>query len=240
MKYRVKIGLLSTKNNPILGYTLRELINHSLKVDAIIMDSKGFSEKDETIFEERTTGRFPLIPLDNFEEQQIPVYYVKNHSSDISARLVRDLSIDILVNAGTARILKCNILNAPKIGVVNCHPGLLPKFRGCTCVEWAIYLDEQIGNTVHFMNEGIDEGPIIIQEALTFSKNDSYSDIRSKVFENSHRLLAKGIEKVIAENLNLNNLPPQSEGSYFGVIEKDKMEAVLSKIERRAYKYQLK
>lgn len=53
---------------------------------------------------------------------------------------------------------------------MNCHPGLLPKFRECTCVEWAVYLDEEVGNTVHFMNEKIDEGPIIVQEALHFKK----------------------------------------------------------------------
>ena len=239
MKSRIKLGLLSTNDSPFLGYTLREWINHLLKVDAIIMDSKRFSEKDKRIFAERTGGRFPPIPLERFEEQQIPVYYVRNHSSDPCVRLVKDLGIDILVNAGTPRILKSNILEAPKIGVVNCHPGLLPKFRGCTCVEWAIYLDEQVGNTVHFMDEGIDTGPIIIQEALTFSKDDSYRDVRSKVFESSCKLLAKGIEKVITEDLNLSNLPPQSKGSYFGVIGKDQMEEVLSKIERGAYKYQL-
>ena len=59
--------------------------------------------------------------------------------------------IDLLVNAGTPRILKSNLLKAPSIGVINCHPGILPDFRGCTCVEWAIYLDQPIGNTVHLI-----------------------------------------------------------------------------------------
>jgi len=51
MKHRVRIGLLSTKDNPLPGYILRELINHSLKVDAVIMDAKGISEKDKRIIE---------------------------------------------------------------------------------------------------------------------------------------------------------------------------------------------
>ena len=106
----MKIALLSMMNNPLLGYTLQELTKHALKVDAIIMDSMGFTEKHKLIFEERTAKRFPPIPLSNFEEQQIPVYYVENYSSDVSTRLVNDLEIDILANAGTARILKSSRL----------------------------------------------------------------------------------------------------------------------------------
>src|SRR5439155_416003 len=143
-----------------------------------------------------------------------------------------------LVNAGTPRILGPEMLGASTVGVVNCHPGLLPRFRGCTCVEWAVYLDEEVGNTVHFMNERIDEGPIVLQEALNFTKNDTYVDVRVKVYEHGHRLLARGVAKIIAENLRPEKLEPQRDGRYWDVIGRDKMDEVLRKLAAGAYAFQ--
>lgn len=234
----IKIGLLSKEEYPFTGYVLWELIERFLKVDAIIMCSKKFTAKHRV--KERVGDRFPLIPIENFEDHQIPIYHVKQHSSAPCAKLVQDLNIDILLNMGSDYIMCPIILNAPTIGIINCHPGLLPKFRGCTAVEWAIYFGAQIGNTIHFMDESIDTGPIIIQEPLTFDKNATYQDIRAKVFIYSCKLLVKGVEKVITEGLTPFNLPLQSNrGEYFKVISKDKMKQVLSKIESHAYKYQM-
>ena len=236
----IKIGLLSKGDCPFTGYVIRELIARSLKVDVIIMCLKKFTEKHKQDFAERVGVRFPLISLVDFERQQIPVYHVKQYSSTICAKLVQDLNIDLLLNMGSDHIMRPIILNAPKIGIINYHPGLLPKFRGCTAVEWAIYFNQQIGNTIHFMDETVDTGPIIIQEPLTFTKNVTYQGIRGKVFIQSCKLLAKGVEKVIAENLTPINLPAQSDKSnYFKVISKDKMKYVLSKIESGTYEYQM-
>ena len=170
----LRIGLLSKEDCPFTGYILQELTGRSLKVDAIIMCAEKFTEKHKQDFAERVGGRFPPIPLENFERQQIPIYYVKQYSSKSCAKLVKDLNIDLLLNMGSPHIMQPIILNAPMIGIVNYHPGLLPKFRGCTAVEWAIYFNAQIGNTIHFMDESIDTGPIIIQEPLTFNKNATF------------------------------------------------------------------
>ena len=234
----MRVGLLSTLDAPFLGYIIREFIKLNISISSIILDAKMQDPKDHRIHEERTGSRLPPLPLDRFESLTIPFYFVTSHSSGITEDLVRKLKLDLLVNAGTPRILKPTILNAPTIGIVNCHPGLLPQFRGCTCVEWAIFLDEQIGNTVHFMNEGIDEGPIVLQEGLTFNKCDQYIDVRIKVYEHGNALLAKGVKKIIPEGLTPCNLPPQGKGRYFEVVPPDKMGKVLEKLERGEYAYQ--
>ncbi len=234
----MRIALLSNNREPLLGYQIAELLKQNTAIHAILMDSKVMSDKDLQIFQERTAGHFPEIPLHQFAKEGIPFYFVDDHRSPITAALVARLNIDLLINAGTPRILTNTILRAPRVGVVNCHPGLLPQFRGCTCVEWAVYLDEQIGNTVHFMTEGIDEGPIVLQEGLTFRRTDTYVDVRVKVYQHALHLLAKGVRRIVDEGLSVKQLPAQGSGRYFKVIESKVMEEVVQKLALGRYAYQ--
>ena len=234
-----RVSLLSTINAPFLGHIIRAFSTSGIPIDSVILDSKLESAKDLAIHEERTRGRFPFVPLHEFEDQYIPVYSVANHSSDVTAELVHRRQIDLLINAGTPRIIKSNVLRSPRIGVLNCHPGLLPNLRGCTCVEWAVYLDEQVGNTVHFMNESIDEGPIVVKEGLVFRKSDTYVDVRVRVYERGLELLTKGVKKIVAEGLTPGSLEPQQEGRYFGVMDQEKMRKVVAKLQRGEYAYQV-
>ncbi len=235
----MKIGLLSTYNASFLGYYLREFLALGITPAAILMDSKDVSEKDAKIFQERTQGRMPKIALEEYQNSYIPSYFVKNHNSEETANLVRKLDLDLLVNGGTPRILKSVLLNSPKIGVISCHPGLLPAFKGCTCVEWAIYKDEQVGNTVHFMNEAIDEGPTVIQEALQFSRQSHYVDVRLKVYASGMNLLAKAIKKIEVDKLHPSKMPKQVGGQYYSPIDDDKLEEVKKKLAAGKYKYQV-
>lgn len=234
-----RIGLLSYMNNVFLGYIIKAFFQADLNVAAVILDSKDATDKSIRIHEERTAGRMPLISLSELEEYKIPFFFFKNHNSEMCARFVKNYELDILVNASTPRILKADILNAPSIGVVNGHPGLLPHFRGCTCVEWAIYLNQQVGNTIHFMTEGIDEGSIIIQEGLTFKKSDSYVDVRVKVYQHGIKLLVKGVQQIIRDDLRPECLPEQGKGTYYSVIPDEKMAKVIDILNCGQYRYQL-
>jgi len=235
----MKIGVLSTLNNPFLGQILLALKFQGIRVDAIILDGLDISEKNKKIIAERTEGRIPFIPLHDERLEQSPFYFVNDHNSLACAALLKHLDIDLLLNGGTPRIIKEVLLNVPRVGIVNCHPGLLPEFRGRTCVEWAIYHDKQAGNTVHFMDKAIDCGPIVIQEGLTFSKNDRYVDIRCKVYRQQFDLLARGVKKIIDEELLVSQLPSQSQGESYPVMDDDKYRLVLDKLEQGRYAFQL-
>lgn len=234
----MKIGLLSTANSPLLGYILQSLLDHNVPVHSIILDSRILGEKDLQIWNERTQGALPVIPPEHFEQHRIPYYFVENHGSPDTARFVREQGIDLLVNAGTPRILKAEILSASTIGVLNCHPGLLPDFRGCTCVEWAIYLDEQIGNTAHLMTEKIDEGPIILREGLLFRKSDQYPDIRIKVYRHAFDVLARACRILMESGQDWSKQEYVRGGRYFEVIDPEKMREVVAKIAAGEYAYQ--
>jgi methionyl-tRNA formyltransferase len=234
----MRVGVLSSLTEPLLGYQLRELLNQGIQIDAVLLDSKETSEKDLRLFTERTAGQLPPIPLHQFETHSIPFHFLEDHRSDATVQLVKDLRLDLLVNAGTPRILKSVILHAPRLGIVNCHPGLLPRFQGCTCVEWAIYLDEQVGSTVHFMNESIDAGPIILQEGLFFDPGDTYVDVRVKVYRHANHLLARGVRKVLDQRLAPSTMPAQAPGTYFDVIDGEKMQEVVRKLQEGRYRFQ--
>ena len=126
-------------------------------------------------------------------DAQVPFYFVQNHNHPSTKKLVQALSVDVLLNAGTPRKLSKEILESVPFGVVNVHPGLLPEYRGYSAVEWALFNDDKLGNTAHFMTEGYDEGPIIFREWYEFSKNTNYMDIRLKVYRNAVVLAVKAL-----------------------------------------------
>jgi methionyl-tRNA formyltransferase len=95
---------------------------------------------------------------------------------------VAENELDVLVNVGTPRILKTHLLDATRIGVLNVHPGLLPKYRGCSAVEWALYLGDDIGNTAHVMSDRIDAGPILESKVCIFDGTESYVAVRTRVY----------------------------------------------------------
>jgi methionyl-tRNA formyltransferase len=231
----LRIGLLATIDAPLLGYQIRDLLEEGCHVDAIIFDSKMMSEKDHKIHLERTSGKMPPISLDSFEKAEIPAYFVNNHNSEFCTGLVRRIGLNLLVNAGTPHILKEGILGATNIGVLNCHPGLLPKFRGCTSVEWAIYLDKQVGNTIHIMSKRIDEGPIVTKEGLNFTTSDTYQDVRVKVFSAGSKLMARTVSEIQCGKLSPEQFHSQGKGKYHSVIDAEKMAHVYQKLDEGKY-----
>ena len=172
-------------------------------------------------FQERTAGYFGTFSkinnsLHKLSNYKIPFYFVDNHNSEASIKLYQDLSINCLFNAGTPRKLSIDVLNSMSNGVVNIHPGLLPKYRGCSCTEWAILNDQKIGNTAHYMDSDYDSGPIIIKESYDFKKEDNYENIMTKIYINSAKLTGKVLKKIETNNLtpNSQNLELQKDGEF--------------------------
>ena len=90
---------------------------------------------DKDLHEERTSGRMQRIGYESFEALAVPIYFVRDHNSPAAISLLAKLRIDLAANAGTPRILSEQFLGVPAVGTLNCHPGMLPQFRGCSAVE---------------------------------------------------------------------------------------------------------
>ncbi len=234
----MKITLLSTANYLMIGNYVKVLKDEGIEIDSIVFDEKEETPEMLEILKQRIEGRLQSLSIYEIEQYRIPCFFVRSHSSESTMNLLNDRGIDIAVNAGTPRILTNRIFSALSIGVLNCHPGILPDFKGCNCVEWAIYHDKEIGNTVHIMTEEIDEGPVIAQQRISISQKDTYEDIRAKVHENGFQLLAESIKLLQRNGLKAyeNNIP--AGGRYYHVMEKDILAQTIEKANKGLYKFQ--
>ena len=110
--------------------------------------------------------------------------------------LIQKYNPDISVLAGFMRIL--TPIFTSKIGAINLHPSLLPLFKGANAIERNYYSNiDKGGVSVHFVEQELDSGAIILQEECEIKKDDSLEDFKSKIRTLEHKLLPKAILKVL-------------------------------------------
>ncbi len=106
--------------------------------------------------------------------------------------------IEWIVLAGYMRLIGSTILNKYEGKIVNIHPSLLPAFPGLHAIEQAFHYPVKVsGVTVHFVDEGMDTGPIIAQEAVTIEDQDTIESLRAKIQQVEHRLYPKVVDQLI-------------------------------------------
>ncbi|MBK26592.1 MAG: hypothetical protein CME70_21510 [Halobacteriovorax sp.] len=221
----MKIGVFSVDQSPFLGRLLKELSLKRIPVDFVIFDEKSTSSKDKEIFNRRTEGKFQVLPYEKFDD--IKFYSVSNHNSEECINILKDQKVDLMLNASTPRILKSEVLQVVNHGVLNMHPGFLPGYRGCSCVEWALKNFDPIGVSIHFMSEEIDKGPIVIQEKVNLLGAGNYSDIRTNVYNASISSMAKAVELLVMNGLKIVT-PPVDGGTYYKPISDEIFKIVSS------------
>ena len=90
------------------------------------------------------------------------------------ARTLRDLEVDVIINAYSLFIMAPEVLASPRIGAFNLHPGPLPRYAGLNSTCWAIYHGERDhGVTTHWMVPQVDAGPIALQTPTDIDDNDT-------------------------------------------------------------------
>jgi methionyl-tRNA formyltransferase len=223
-----KFAILAGADDPLFGHYLEAMEILGLVAEVIIVDLKALTLKDQAIFAERTLSR--IVPKPPPDMASDFYHFVDNHNGEDALRIVRDSQADFLVSFGTPRILKHDLLVATPLGVLNCHPGLLPDFRGCSCVEWAIYLDKPVGVTVHRMTKGIDEGPVLLQHRLNITTEDSYEHVRIKTYLQSCLCMAEATLGLVSGRFNESDFIPQVGGQYFSPMDPDKLKTVKAKL----------
>ncbi|MGH7255899.1 MAG: phosphoribosylglycinamide formyltransferase, partial [Nitrospirales bacterium] len=96
--------------------------------------------------------------------------------------------VELVILAGYMRIVTPVLIQAYPNGIMNIHPSLLPAFPGLDvqrqAVEWGVKI---AGCTVHFVTEGVDEGPIIIQAAVPVLDGESTEDLAARILEQEHK-----------------------------------------------------
>ena len=109
--------------------------------------------------------------------------------------LLRQEKIELVVLAGFMRLLSPLLVAAFPQSIINIHPSLLPSFPGLDSVRQALEHGVKItGCTVHFVDEGLDSGPIILQEAVPVLQHDSVETLHQRVHAAEYRLYPRAID----------------------------------------------
>lgn len=230
----MRIGLL-TNPNPIFGTQLLEAFTKSkIKIHLTIVDKKLTSAKDIDIHNERTNKKYKVENLFNENYKVKNLHFVENHNSDDTIYLIKRAKLDFLINGFTPRILNEQVIKSTPFGVMNCHPGILPHFRGCMAVEWSIFYNKPVGNTIHWMTKKIDEGPIINKKISNIKNKQNYQDIRTQVHLDGINLLVQTINQCILKKIDLTGVS-QKKGSYFKPMSASEFDQVIKKIEKNKF-----
>lgn len=114
-----------------------------------------------------------------------------------------NLNPDMIVVVSYGKILPKSILDIPKYGCINVHPSLLPKYRGCAPIQWAVINGDKItGTTIMQMNEKMDEGDIILQQEVEIGENETTGELWDRLSTISSLLLIEAVKQVESGNAN--------------------------------------
>lgn len=121
---------------------------------------------------------------------------------DYEAVLVAALKkekVDLVVMAGFMRIVSPYFVRSYKNRIVNIHPALLPAFKGMDAIKEAYHSGAKVtGVTVHFVDEKVDHGPVILQEAVQITEGESLARLEERIHEVEHRVYTQAIAKVLS------------------------------------------
>jgi methionyl-tRNA formyltransferase len=113
-------------------------------------------------------------------------------SSPAIIKKIKKIAPEIIFCIGSTQILPREILAIPQLGCLNIHPALLPQYRGRYSIPHAIFNGEKYtGVTLHWMDRGIDSGPIIMQERIKIGENDTAKTIYGRFNLAGERLFVK-------------------------------------------------
>jgi phosphoribosylglycinamide formyltransferase-1 len=108
--------------------------------------------------------------------------------------LLQEADVNLVALAGYMRVIKQPLLAAYRGRILNIHPSLLPAFPGLHAWEQALQYGVKVtGCTVHFVNEGVDTGPIILQESVPVQPTDTPASLHQRIQVIEHRLYPEAI-----------------------------------------------
>lgn len=142
---------------------------------------------------------------------KIPVEIVNHRDygsrEEFEQELIRRLDkylIDLIVLAGFMRVLTSFFVSKFKLRIINLHPALLPSFPGMHAVRQALdYGVKLTGCTVHFVDDGVDTGPIILQSVIEVSDGDNEESLLDKIHKLEHKIYPEAIRLLCEDRLKI-------------------------------------
>ena len=178
------IGVLASGT----GSNLQALIDDGLPIVAV---ASNRAEAPALVRAERAGIATAVFALDEFESRD---------ARDVAmADWLVAHGVEWVVLAGYMHLLRPVFLDRFPGRVINVHPALLPQFPGAHAIEEALAAGvHETGATVHYVDEGIDTGGVIVQERVRVEQGDTIESLRARIQAVEHRLLPKVVRELCA------------------------------------------
>lgn len=162
-------------------------------------------------------------------ELEIPVMQPERLSHPEAMEQLKDWAPDVIVVAAFGQILKQDVLDLPKLGCINVHASLLPRWRGAAPINAAIlHGDDKTGVTIMKMDAGLDTGPILTQRSVRIAPDETAGSLFEKLSRLGADLLLETLPMLISGKIEPH---PQLEkgATYAGMIKKQEGKLDFSK-----------
>lgn len=195
-----KIAVLASGSGSNLQSLIDNIHNKDGIICAVISDRKGAYALERA----KTVG-IPAIHISRLKYEDN-----EDFNNEILS-VLKQYEADGVVLAGYLRILTPKFIDKYKNKIINIHPSLIPSFCGDGFygmrVHNAVYEKgvKITGATVHFVDHGVDSGPIIMQKAVEIGQNDSPEDIQKKVLEIEHKILVQSVRHFLCDKIDVIN-----------------------------------
>jgi len=126
----------------------------------------------------------------------VPIYRTADINSKEFMKTLEMLKIDLIISIAAPQIFREQLLNLPRLGCINVHCSPLPKYRGLLPSFWVLARNEkETGVTIHYMNQDLDDGDIILQEGVPVYAEDTFHSLVSRIKSNvAPRLLIRALK----------------------------------------------
>ncbi len=136
------------------------------------------------------------LALERARQRKIPAFRVnpadfagKMQFEEGLLRIIDEFNVDYIILAGFMRVFSSTFIRGARVPILNIHPSLLPAFTGLHAQRQAVeYGVRYSGCTVHFLDEGVDTGPIIMQAVVPVYHGDTEDSLAERILREEHRL----------------------------------------------------
>ncbi len=181
----LKIGVLASGRGSNFQAIIDEIESGRIiaKIEILIVDNS-----DAYAIERAKKHGIPYMYIDPKEFKTKEAFYEKIRDELLSK------GVELVILAGFMRIVKKPLLDAFPNRIMNIHPALLPSFPGLHGQKQAVDYGVRIsGCTVHFVDEGVDSGPIIIQAAVPVHPDDTEDSLSERILKVEHKIFPEAI-----------------------------------------------
>jgi methionyl-tRNA formyltransferase len=167
---------------------------------------------DSIQYVKKLVGQSISATLKNYcAKATIPYWYMSDGCSGSLEQWIRNLHPDLICVYSMSELLRENILQIPRLGTINLHPSLLPKYRGANPYFW-IMLNEEVesGATIHYIDKGEDTGDILAQEAFAVDEGMTVSELQARTVALGVQLMLKAVDELDRGSAKAVAQPPKS------------------------------